>query len=36
MLERRYGTLIAGAGEGIAARLDALVAQAEAVREARP
>jgi integrase len=29
MLERHYGTLIAGAGEGIAARLDALDAQAE-------
>ena len=35
MLERHYGTLIAGAGEGIAARLDALDAQAEERRKAR-
>ncbi len=33
MLERHYGTLIAGAGEGIAARLDALDAQAEERQE---
>jgi integrase len=35
MLELHYGTLLAGAGDGIAARLDALDAQAEADREAR-
>jgi integrase len=34
MIERHYGTLIGGAGEGIAARLDALDAQAEERREA--
>lgn len=34
MLERHYGTLIAGAGEGIAARLDAL--DATIWREAEP
>jgi integrase len=36
MLERHYGTLIAGAGEGIAARLDALDARAEAAQTGRP
>jgi hypothetical protein len=35
MIERHYGTLIGGAGQGIAARLDALDAQAEAEEEAR-
>jgi hypothetical protein len=33
MLERHYGTLIAGAGEGIAVRLDVLDAQAERQRK---
>jgi integrase len=33
MIERHYGTLIGGAGEGIAARLDALDAQAEERQE---
>jgi hypothetical protein len=35
MIERQYGTLIVGAGEGIAARLDALDAHAEEEAEAR-
>jgi integrase len=36
MIERHYGTLIAGAGKGIAARLDALDAQAEATARTTP
>jgi hypothetical protein len=36
MIERHYGTLLDGAGEGIAGRLDALDAEAGAPRKRPP